>query len=247
MYIHLNKESALNKDSAIIQHYRDLIRQNHLQPNDLLPTENEMCALFGASRMTVRKALDRMVSQGWVYRISGTGTFVAPGAFHRVFTVQGFSRYMGDKGYRVESVVLEMARVHPAAHIARLLGLGEDGEAWHLVRSRAADGHVLAIESVLLDAGRFPDLDRQTFDTESLYQDIKNDYNLEVVSSSQKINTTRIEGPYARLLFGAEQGVALQATNLGYAKNAVLVEYDEALYNGYEFSIDILVRKEWGE
>lgn len=237
----------MTKDAAILNHYRDLIRQNKLQENDMLPTENEMCDLFGASRMTVRKALDRMVSQGWVYRISGTGTFVAPAAFTRVYTVQGFSRYMSDKGFSVTSVVLAFQRVRPKPHVASLLGLAPDGEAWNLVRSRAVGGKVLAIESITLAADKFPDLDRHDFETESLYQVMKNDYGYEVISSSQKINTARIEGRYAQLLFGEQSGVALRATNLGYAKNAVLVEYEEAWYNGYEFSIDIHVRKEWGD
>ena len=43
-----------------------------------LPTEHELCTLFSASRITIRKALEILEQQAFVTRRQGQGTFVRP-------------------------------------------------------------------------------------------------------------------------------------------------------------------------
>ena len=46
--------------------------------NHKLPSENELVASLGVSRMTVHRALRELTSQGHLLRVQGVGTFVAP-------------------------------------------------------------------------------------------------------------------------------------------------------------------------
>ena len=46
-------------------------------PGHRLPSEHEMVAQFGVSRMTVHKALRELASAGRIVRVAGVGTFVA--------------------------------------------------------------------------------------------------------------------------------------------------------------------------
>lgn len=41
-----------------------------------LPTESELCALYNVSRITIRKALDVLQEEKYIYRIQGKGTYV---------------------------------------------------------------------------------------------------------------------------------------------------------------------------
>ncbi len=47
-------------------------------PNQRIPSERELSARFGVSRNTVRQAIAQAVSGGWLRRVNGRGTFVAP-------------------------------------------------------------------------------------------------------------------------------------------------------------------------
>ncbi|SFK81137.1 transcriptional regulator, GntR family [Paenibacillus sp. 1_12] len=49
-----------------------------IKPNERMPTEHEIADQFGMSRQTVRQALGELELEGWLYRVQGSGTYVAP-------------------------------------------------------------------------------------------------------------------------------------------------------------------------
>jgi len=58
---------------------RDLVTRGELAPGDRLPPENELAAMFGVSRSTIREALRALTSRNLLVTVRGTagGTFVA--------------------------------------------------------------------------------------------------------------------------------------------------------------------------
>ncbi len=56
---------------------RDLMASD-LEPGDRIPSEAELCAAYGLSRVTVRQAITALVDEGVLHRQHGRGTFVLP-------------------------------------------------------------------------------------------------------------------------------------------------------------------------
>ena len=55
---------------------RAWVRDGTYRPGEQIPTEPALCATFGVSRITIRKAIDALVKEGWLVRQQGRGTFV---------------------------------------------------------------------------------------------------------------------------------------------------------------------------
>jgi len=53
------------------------IDEGTYKPNDRLPTEHELAERFDLSRQTVRQAIGALVQEGRLYRVQGSGTYVA--------------------------------------------------------------------------------------------------------------------------------------------------------------------------
>lgn len=124
-------------------------------PGDSLPSEAELCARFGVSRMTVRQALQELSNEGLVERRRGQGTFVASRPVHRrpgVFL--SFTEEMGRRGVQASSRLLSAGRERARPQEVADLGLSADDEVVRIVRVRLADGVPVALE----DAALVPDL-----------------------------------------------------------------------------------------
>ncbi len=65
------------KYQIVKDHIIEYIKKGDLKFNDKIYSEIELMALFEVSRHTVRKALDDLVNEGWLYKQQGKGTFVS--------------------------------------------------------------------------------------------------------------------------------------------------------------------------
>ena len=121
-----------------------------LEPDDPLPSDADLCAEFGVSRMTARNPVQRLVEEGLVYRVSGRGTFVAETARHReTRLLSSFTSEMRRLGRVPSSRVLERGKRKSSRLEAQRLSLEARTSVVHVVRVRMADDEPIAVESAV--------------------------------------------------------------------------------------------------
>lgn len=72
-----NKAEHLSVYAAIYSKLRSQIFSGKFRPGDLLPSENQLCGEFNASRETVRKGLKELEREGLIYSRPKVGYFVS--------------------------------------------------------------------------------------------------------------------------------------------------------------------------
>jgi GntR family histidine utilization transcriptional repressor len=116
-------------------------------PGALMPSESELVARFGVSRMTVNRAIRELQAEGLVQRTQGVGTFAAP--LHKVsstLTIRDLHEEIAARGGRHSAAVkLQRAEAAPAA-LAAQLGLREGEPVFHTVIVHAENGVPLQCE-----------------------------------------------------------------------------------------------------
>lgn len=122
-----------------------------LRPGDGLPSDSELCAEFGVSRMTARNAMHRLAEEGLVLRLPGRGSFVAePPSHRRADRLMSFSSEMRRRG-RVPTSVVVSREIRPAGRSAAAdLQIRDSDPIVFLRRVRCADGEPIALETTLL-------------------------------------------------------------------------------------------------
>jgi GntR family transcriptional regulator len=202
-----------------------------LVPGDRLPTEHELAASFGVSRMTLRHALAELARRGLVTRAVGRrgGTFVAaPKLEQDLTTLAGFSEQLRRHGMvagaRVLSATLRVPG--PAARAAL-----ETGEAFDIRRVRLADGKPVALERSLFPAVRFPGLLDLPLEG-SLYELLEEHYGLRPHRARESLEPV-VAGAREADVLGISAGAPLmQVERTAYARTGEPLEFARDLFRG---------------
>lgn len=128
-------------------------RVERAEPHAALPSEAELSAEFGVSRMTARAAILRLVADGLVYREKGRGTFVSGAARYRqADTLLSFSDEVRRQGRHPSSRLVSAGLRSASTEEVAKLRLAEDARVVALRRLRLADEVPVALEHAV-----FPD------------------------------------------------------------------------------------------
>ncbi|MES2442117.1 MAG: GntR family transcriptional regulator [Pseudomonadota bacterium] len=126
---------------------RDAIENRVVQADAAIPTERDLAEEFDISRITVRKAIDGLVSEGLLSRRRGAGTFVVAPRVEKSFSrLTSFSEDMISRGRRPHSVWVSKSEGAVTPEEALSLGLSPGTSVYRFHRVRYADDLPMALE-----------------------------------------------------------------------------------------------------
>lgn len=162
------------------------------RPGDRLPSEAELCAQFGVSRITVRAALDQLVDAGLLWRQRGKGTFVtAPLVEHELIRLTDFVEDMAAAGLRPASRITHFGEEYAPPDVAAQLDVGRRTPVVRLDRLRLADDTPIAFDVTYLPLRYGRLLDKHTLETETIYHVLETQYKIPIVSGTFVIESGR--------------------------------------------------------
>ena len=157
-------------------------RVSALPEHTLLPPEPVLCAEYGVSRITLRRAVDGLVADGHLVREQGRGTYVTrPAIRHEyresfVHRIAGFNSVMTEQGAQVGTTVLTQRIVPAPAPVATELLLDGPEDVVELERLRTVDGAPNHVAHSFLPARLYPRAAEEDFSTGSLYEYLRQEY-----------------------------------------------------------------------
>lgn len=156
-----------------VDYLRREVAEGRLPLGSRLPPERELCERLSISRVTLRKALARLVDDGVLRSSHGRGWFVAGSAqADWPHSLESFSETAERMGLTATSVILR-AGVEPATlDEAEELGIAPGAPLFQLVRVRLLDGVPIAMDDSRVPAALAPGLSDIDFASGSLYESL---------------------------------------------------------------------------
>jgi GntR family transcriptional regulator len=208
-----------------------------LEPGALLPSERLLVERYHVARGTVVQAIEALVSRGLVYRVRGSGTFVAEPKFRQPLTLTSFTEDMRARGMTPGSVVRGQAIVPASEVVARHLALVPGTPVVHLERVRTADGEPMALERTHLPAQRLPGLEDADLADASLYELLERTWGVRVAEADQWASVVRVTEDEAALLHVSAEQPALLFQRVTRDPAGTPVEYVRSLYRGDRYEV----------
>lgn len=233
----LDRSSKLPLYQQLRRSLRDVIEQDVLSSDDVLPAERDIAVDFGVSRITVRKAIEGLVEEGLLDRRHGAGTFVASRIQKNMVTLSSFSEDMESRGWLVRSDWLSKneRQVTPAEALA--LGLPPGIAVYQFDRIRYAGDTPLALEHAIVPASCLPSID--AVDT-SLYAALELT-NQRPAKALQRLQAIAFDQDQAALLGISSGDPGLFIERRGFLDDGRVVEVTRSYYRGdaYDFVVEL--------
>src|SRR5215813_13983548 len=206
----------------------DLIEQHAV--GDAIPSERQLSADFGVSRLTVRAALDDLVREGYLVRRHGSGTFVSEPKIAQELTMTSFTDDMRSRGLRPESATLDLRTVPAGARLGRLLKVSPSEPVVVAERLRLADGESMAIETVHIREAHVPRLTARDLEEHSFYELLRDRYGIVVVGGEQTIEPTVTDEDESSALGVPLHSPAFRFERVTQSQDDEIVEFTESVY-----------------
>ncbi|MBC7596356.1 MAG: GntR family transcriptional regulator [Kineosporiaceae bacterium] len=212
---------------------RSLILEGTLEADGTLPSERILSEQVGASRVTIRKAIEQLVREGLLLRRHGSGTFVARRIEQAGDALSGFTSDMQLRGAHPTSIWLRKVLCKPTNEEAGILNISLGSQVARLSRIRLDDGEALAIEHAVVPAPFLPPL-RQVGN--SLYAALES-LGKRPVEGSQRLHAS-LATPVEAGMLSVEPGSAvLRIERRSRLADGTPVELTRSVYRGdrYDF------------
>jgi len=150
--------------AKVKEHILDNIRSGVWEPGARVPSENELVASFGISRMTANRALRELTAEGFLARLPGVGTFVkeAP-ARSSLMELRNIAEEIEQRGHRYSSRVIAKAEVAANPALAEEFESKTLDRLFHIVIVHEENGMPVQLEDRYVNASVVPDFLAQDF------------------------------------------------------------------------------------
>ena len=224
----------VTKQSHTRQHVLDLIEQ--LGVGTALPSERQLSADLGVSRLTLRAALDDLAREGYLVRRRGSGTYVQHPKISQELTITSFSDDMRRRGMVPGSRTLSMSTILAGARLGRSLNVSPSEQIVVVKRLRLADGESMAIETLHIPEALVPGLTPKAL-TGSFYDLLRDRYGVTIAEGIQAIEPTVTNEEESEVL-----GVPLHSPAFLFERTSRddagrTVEFVQSVYRGDRYRI----------
>jgi len=201
-------ESGRPRHEQISDWLREQIEQDTYEVDEKLPSEKQLGDRFDVSRVTVRRALQTLENEDYIYRQQGLGSFVKERrAAQGLVRLTDFAQDMAQAGLEASSRVEHHAPETPPPAVAVHLAT-DDQTVMRLDRLRLGDGRPVAFDRTWLPMFYAQLLEGHDLEEETIYHILEAEYDIPVLRGHYRITAANADAPIADLL-GVDAGQAL--------------------------------------
>lgn len=224
---------VVSLSSDLVEKIEAYIIQNGLGPHDKLPSERELSEMWNQNRKTLRSAIERLIDEGALYRLHGSGTYVAPKKINRnLWEFLSFSEAMREAGLQCQTRVISIRIMEASKPLAKIFSILLGTQVVELKRLRIVENEPFALETTFIPYDRCRGIETLDLEKHSLYAMLNERYGIELVKSKQEISMTFVTEEESHYL-NVEPGTAAICTKVVTAtEEAIPIEYTIEIARG---------------
>ncbi|CAM2177037.1 TPA: GntR family transcriptional regulator [Burkholderia cepacia] len=214
-------------------------------PHSRMPSEHELCAAFGVSRITVRQALGDLQKEGLLFKLHGKGTFVSkPKAFQNVTSLQGFAEAMSSMGYEIVNQVRSVRTVKADRHLATKLNVPEGAPLVEIHRVRLLNREPVSLEQTWVPEALGKRLAGADLATRDIFLVLENDCGIPLGHADVSIDAILADDEIVDALQVEESSPVLRIERLTHDASGAPIDYEYLYFRGDAFQYRLRIDRQ---
>lgn len=205
---------------------------------DLLPSENELCRIYGMTRPTVRQSLAALANDGFIIKHQGKGSIVhlLPKEIG-ILSVSGTTSAVGDRNLKTRIIVKPVLIPWEKSFMFPLSDLEKESGCIYMERLRLLDGVPIFFDISYIANINLPRITSRQFENRSLFKILRDHYDIEIKGGEQRIKAIPASGRISSLLQLKKGEPVLHLERKMETNNPVLFLYSSIFCNTEKYSI----------
>lgn len=214
------------------------IEANIFVEGQKIPSEHEIERMYGVSQITIRKALSVLVTEGYLTRNRGKGTFVCGKRSRHRASLISFSEELQQLGYESDIQLIDI-RYEINSRIGKKMRLDENEELVCIKRVRLGNGEPVGIQTSYIPKKLVKLEEFDNFrEVKSLYEVLRK-LGIRPERVREKYIAVQINNPKTQKMLNVPPGSpAFFVEHYGYDQNGKLFEYTESILRGDKYELE---------
>ena len=209
------------------------IAQGEYRPGDQLPTEDALLQRFQVSRITVRRAIQNLVSRGLLEIRRGLGTFVrSPRIEAELTKLTGFVEDMNAAGRKATARVVSQSIVAASARVAERLQLAKGTKVMQIKRVRLAGGLPISFDETYLPLPLGKQIVRNDLRLHPIFTLLEEEYGVQLVEADYELEAVNATEAVADALQVRAGSPIFQIERTSMTTGNQPVDYEVLSYRG---------------
>ena len=205
---------------------------------DLLPSENELCKLYGMTRPTVRQSLSTLAHDGYIRKHQGKGSIVLN--LQReigILSVSGTTSAVGTRNLKTKIIVKPVLMPWPIDFMFPLSDLEEESGCIYMERVRLLDDVPIFYDISYIANINLSRITARQFENRSLFKILRDYYRIEIKGGDQRIKAIPASAKISRFLNLKKDQPVLHLERKMETNNPGLFLYSSIFCNTVKYSI----------
>lgn len=204
---------------------QELLR-GEIKKNKLIDfSERTLSEKFGISRTAIRRSLATLQGEGLVKKKPRVGTVVNNKYIISMLAMSSMSDELGVGKNEMTVAVLNTDNIMASKKVKEFLNEGNDNRIFKLARKRSIKGEPISYEIAFLSKARFPKIEQKVFNNASLYQILRDQYQVTPNYGHEDIAYVPATLDIALILGVSEQTALFKVVSSAYDSDDQPVEY----------------------
>lgn len=203
-----------------------------------VPTELKLMEKYDLSRDTVRKAVELLVKEKYLYKLQGSGTFVSEEFYSQsLLKFYSFTEEMIKRGKTPSSEIISFELIKSDEWTQKKM-LSTFKEVYKLVRLRLADNEPVMYEVTYLNAKLLKKLTLEKLMEKPLYDVIRKDYKINFERAIEKFKAVIPTEEMVDKLEMSTLRACMELERYTYSQNEIL-EYTKSVARGDKLTFEV--------